>query len=442
MTYVKGRADWISYGQPGATIIRESDLDNFESGIYNAHYNAVVSSDSTSNVPLTVRPFSSSQSGDLTQWNDSGGTARMSVGATALTFSLDDGASKPDVLVWNASSLRAVRSLTLAGSGTVGSANQWTSSFHADIPAATSSPAHYEKAALTAFIRTKDPSNTVTPINRDAVGADIRGWIDGSVTTGRVWGLYVEGQAAAGSDGLVQGIEVAVRNNGTTGTIDTTDSKVGLSVNSYGPNNSTAAIYLGSGGALWKKGLFSRPSMFSAGATFLELQSGTNNRWNIGSDAGLMQMQKAATTDYVAVSQVDADSQSRFALRADGVHEWGPGNASRDVSLYRQTWGLEATKALNVVLPSLPGPVFASYLTGDANNRISLSMQSTGSTLAFGDGTATPVQVLTSRRTGWTAATNTKTRTTFDTTTVTLPVLAAHVGALIDDLITHGLIGA
>lgn len=50
-------------------------------------------------------------------------------------------------------------------------------------------------------------------------------------------------------------------------------------------------------------------------------------------------------------------------------------------------------------------------------------------------------QVVTSRQTGWTAATNTKTRTTFDTTTVTLPILAAHVGALIDDLITHGLIG-
>lgn len=56
--------------------------------------------------------------------------------------------------------------------------------------------------------------------------------------------------------------------------------------------------------------------------------------------------------------------------------------------------------------------------------------------------TSTGGQLLTTRRTGWAAATNTKTRTTFDTTTVTLPILAAHVGALIDDLITHGLIGA
>lgn len=51
-------------------------------------------------------------------------------------------------------------------------------------------------------------------------------------------------------------------------------------------------------------------------------------------------------------------------------------------------------------------------------------------------------QILTTRQTGWAAATNTKARTTFDTTSVTLPNLAARVGALIDDLIAHGLIGA
>jgi hypothetical protein len=38
------------------------------------------------------------------------------------------------------------------------------------------------------------------------------------------------------------------------------------------------------------------------------------------------------------------------------------------------------------------------------------------------------------RKAGWTAATGSATRTTFDTTTVTLPQLAEHVKALIDDL--------
>ena len=50
-------------------------------------------------------------------------------------------------------------------------------------------------------------------------------------------------------------------------------------------------------------------------------------------------------------------------------------------------------------------------------------------------------KVVDARQTGWTAATGTATRATFATSTVTLEVLAQHVKALIDDLITHGLIG-
>lgn len=53
-----------------------------------------------------------------------------------------------------------------------------------------------------------------------------------------------------------------------------------------------------------------------------------------------------------------------------------------------------------------------------------------------------PSQVLCPRRTGWAAATGTATRTTFATSTVTLPQLAERLKALIDDLTTHGLIGA
>jgi hypothetical protein len=51
-------------------------------------------------------------------------------------------------------------------------------------------------------------------------------------------------------------------------------------------------------------------------------------------------------------------------------------------------------------------------------------------------------QVVSTRRTGWTAPTGTPTRTTFTTSTVTLTGLAERVKALIDDLIAHGLIGA
>lgn len=51
-------------------------------------------------------------------------------------------------------------------------------------------------------------------------------------------------------------------------------------------------------------------------------------------------------------------------------------------------------------------------------------------------------KVVTSRRTGWSAATGTPTRTSFATSTVTTAQLAERVKALIDDLISHGLIGA
>lgn len=51
-------------------------------------------------------------------------------------------------------------------------------------------------------------------------------------------------------------------------------------------------------------------------------------------------------------------------------------------------------------------------------------------------------RVLVTRRVGWGAPTGTATRTTFDTATVTLAQLAERVKALIDDLTTHGLIGA
>lgn len=50
--------------------------------------------------------------------------------------------------------------------------------------------------------------------------------------------------------------------------------------------------------------------------------------------------------------------------------------------------------------------------------------------------------VVGARKTGWAAASGTATRTAFDTSTVTASQLAERVKALIDDLVSHGLIGA
>jgi hypothetical protein len=51
-------------------------------------------------------------------------------------------------------------------------------------------------------------------------------------------------------------------------------------------------------------------------------------------------------------------------------------------------------------------------------------------------------RVMGPRKTGWSAATGTATRTSFATTTVTLPQLAERVKAIIDDFLGHGSLGA
>lgn len=83
----------------------------------------------------------------------------------------------------------------------------------------------------------------------------------------------------------------------------------------------------------------------------------------------------------------------------------------------------------------------ARFLTSGAASI--MTMDSTGPNLASGKTLrVNSTQVVTARQTGWAAATGTPTRTSFATSTVTLPQLAERVKALIDDLITHGLIGA
>ena len=94
--------------------------------------------------------------------------------------------------------------------------------------------------------------------------------------------------------------------------------------------------------------------------------------------------------------------------------------------------------------------------TQDATNENVFGFSATGNgsnTMSFGDSNITnnffrgalslnATQVISTRRTGWVAPTGTATRTTFATSTVTLSELAERVKALIDDLTTHGLIGA
>lgn len=65
-----------------------------------------------------------------------------------------------------------------------------------------------------------------------------------------------------------------------------------------------------------------------------------------------------------------------------------------------------------------------------------------GLTLSTGTFVMGSNQLLTARQTGWVAPTGTVSRATFDQSTVTLAQLAQRVAALVNDLTTHGLIGA
>jgi hypothetical protein len=101
------------------------------------------------------------------------------------------------------------------------------------------------------------------------------------------------------------------------------------------------------------------------------------------------------------------------------------------------------------------GPLTASagevYLRSD--NQVGVKWNSGNNNMEFDIGGAVAgvgtsgqysvagLQVVGTRKTGWAAPTGTATRTTFATGSVTLPLLAERVKALIDDLTTHGLIG-
>lgn len=75
-------------------------------------------------------------------------------------------------------------------------------------------------------------------------------------------------------------------------------------------------------------------------------------------------------------------------------------------------------------------------LTLNGTSGLNLNINSASGTLKI-NGT----QVVAARITGWADPTNTMSRATFDTTTVTLPQLAQRVGQMILDIKTHGMFG-
>jgi hypothetical protein len=144
-----------------------------------------------------------------------------------------------------------------------------------------------------------------------------------------------------------------------------------------------------------------------------------------------------------------------FQANVDNAVDIGQTSSGRPRSIYAGTSIVAGTIAYGTSGINAPVGYGASTLnfTHLGSGQININTASGAITLSIGGsgfkviGTALQNSggtqlVSTSRQTGWTAATGTATRTSFATASVTLPNLAQAVKALIDDLITHGLIGA
>lgn len=160
---------------------------------------------------------------------------------------------------------------------------------------------------------------------------------------------------------------------------------------------------------------------------FMLINGGSGNGAQVGIDLSAANFPTTGTWVNAAVT---LKANQRIYFDATGTDV--------GASIYRRPSGTGSTYVV------YDGSTFSFVISGGVPMQLQSGLTIFGQSINLAAGRIIQVnstQVVQARQTGWTAATNTKTRTTFDTTTVTLPVLAAHVGALIDDLISHGLIG-
>jgi hypothetical protein len=168
--------------------------------------------------------------------------------------------------------------------------------------------------------------------------------------------------------------------------------------------------------------------------------------------------------NYIPIGQTGAVAGAFSTLSASGLTTLGSGakftgTAASATDLTKHldltglgTAGINFMGNFNLVTPTGAGFNFVvgtttlgfidatgiNYIPIGTTGSVSGKFSTLANTGSLGFCGTTPI----AKRTGWTAATGTATRTTFVTGSVTLPVLAEHVKALIDDLTAYGLIGA
>jgi len=147
---------------------------------------------------------------------------------------------------------------------------------------------------------------------------------------------------------------------------------------------------------------------------------------------------RSASDDYFDVTGFSLNS-----LNAD-VNQISTGQTNHQISGIQRIEGattiflnINGTDELRVTSTEMRPEADLGSKLGLTNRRFS----EVHSNAFFSGASGATVKVVGARQTGWTAPTGTSDRTTFATSTVTLPELAERVKALIDDTTTHGLIG-
>lgn len=207
--------------------------------------------------------------------------------------------------------------------------------------------------------------------------------------------------------------------------------------NLYRPSNGTVLNFpsWGSGGTLASPNFY-RINAPNANLDFLNRFAETAAAWirfNVTDDAAAVQ---TVTIDrngrgLFGVPVDNGSGRIQLATHSTAANGFGLGSG---LSLYSSS----------STVATLSGDFTAQ--TGNFSSVISTTGVRVSAPSAFYVGAVSDGStfVVKSRRTGWALATGTKTRTTFDSGTVTLAQLAERVAALIDDLHAtagHGLIG-
>ena len=262
----------------------------------------------------------------------------------------------------------------------------------------------------------------------------------------------------------------------------------------YDPTAMPGAIVLGTDGALYASQkdqvtgvyVWSRIASLPSGRLLLGLTTARSDYNAIASQPATVitpffQMEGDTTeTTAIAINAIGANAARVLVCRANGtvtartglvngdqigLFQFGGFDGTRTISGAQLTADVDGTVATNDMPLQLR---LRTRATGVVGTETRLTVRSSGTVtiaenLQINNSTSTERfsvtgnaqltdsanyymvgtnPVVGSRKTGWAAPTGTASRATFNPSSVLLPDLAARVKALIDDLTTHGLIGA